>query len=122
MSFYSELKSYVVIPLLTKFGVSITLLRPEESGKRPFDYELQEFIGDSTDLEYTGIGVITEYTFKEKDDTQIQEGDKKLIASLNVTPETTDKIKIGSDVYNIVNISVLSPGNTDLLYQLQVRL
>ena len=121
MSFYSDLKSNVVVPLLTKFGVDITLLRPEGAGKRLFNYELQEFISGSNDLEYTGIGVVIQYTFKEKDNTQIQEGDKKLIASFNVTPETTDKVKIGSDVYNIVNISILSPNDIDILYQLQVR-
>ena len=52
----------------------------------------------------------------------VRRSDKVVIVSASdVTPTKQDKIVDGSDVYQIINIDEIKPGDTALIYKLQVR-
>lgn len=64
-------------------------------------------------------GVIVAYGLDEIDGTLIMTTDKKLLTTSAV--ELDDKIVDGSTVYAVVSVSVVEPGDTKLLYKVQLR-
>lgn len=68
--------------------------------------------------------VITDYRERQINDETIRRGDKRVMiagAALSSAPETNDIIVDGSEVYRIINVETIQPGDTVLLYKLQVR-
>lgn len=68
---------------------------------------------------------VTAYTAREIDGTRIRATDKKALVSsagLPFEPTTSDKLLDASgQAYTIVNVEVLRPAETTVLYTLQVR-
>tara|TARA_B100000686_G_C16738759_1_gene945274 strand:+ start:787 stop:1137 length:351 start_codon:yes stop_codon:yes gene_type:complete len=76
-----------------------------------------------TETETSVKAVVTAYSERLIDGSVIQTGDKQaLIAARGISePTTSDKIIDGGDTYSIVNVSTVKPGNTAILYKIQVR-
>jgi hypothetical protein len=65
-----------------------------------------------------------DYDLRERESSLIQQGDKKLlmaVGNLTVTPSSGDKVTVGANTHDIINVSPLQPGDTVILYELQVR-
>lgn len=66
--------------------------------------------------------VFTSFKTAEIDGSIILQGDKKvLIADIESRPDNTDILVDGDDEYKILNVETVQPGDTPLLYKLQVR-
>lgn len=65
--------------------------------------------------------VVTEYKDYQIDGDAIKRGDKELLIDADSLPDIKDALTIDSIDYQIVNINPLSPGDTILLYKVQVR-
>lgn len=76
----------------------------------------------STDV-YTAPGVKIGYEQSDVDGTLIQRGDQQLyVPALNfVRPVTNEQITVGTTVCAAIGVEVLAPGDTDILYIIQVR-
>lgn len=76
--------------------------------------------GSQTDRQVKAL--FTEYAAKQVDGTMIQQGDKQvMIADLATAPDNDDILIDGSDEYAIVHVGAIQPGDTPILYKLQVR-
>ena len=72
----------------------------------------------------TGTAAFFDYDVKHIDGELIHVGDKKvLLAAKGLTSKPTPKgeIRVGADIWKIVNVNTLSPNGEDILYTLQVR-
>lgn len=79
---------------------------------------------EGTDTEQTVYAVFTSYRASEIDGTIIRRDDKVcLIAASGASSEITTKnrIKEGSDTWEIVSIDLVKPGDVAILYKAQVR-
>lgn len=77
-----------------------------------------------TDSDVTAKALFTEYKTKDIDGEVIQRGDKKLLiaaSSLSSAPTTETQIVDGSDVYSVIGVETVEPGDTAILYKVQVR-
>lgn len=77
-----------------------------------------------TPTEQTPKAVFVDYKAQDVDGTIIRADDKQcLIAASSLTgePTTADKVKEGSTEWAVVKVEVIKPGDTALLYRLQVR-
>lgn len=72
---------------------------------------------------YTASGVKIGYEQSDVDGTLIQRGDQQLyVPALGfVRPATNEQITVGEVVHTVVGVEVLAPGDTDILYTIQIR-
>lgn len=64
------------------------------------------------------------YTNKERDGTIIRAGDDRFyiaVNALSVEPLPSDRIVIGSEVWNVIAVQPLVPASTVVMWDLQVR-
>ena len=78
-------------------------------------------ITPGTTATFTPVGVLTEYSNYEKNDTRIEAGDRKLILDDTVEPLLTDKLTLGSELWTIVDVQIKEPAGVPLVYMVQVR-
>jgi len=98
--------------LISRFGRTVTHRVEVKSGS---DYD-PTITNNDTSI----IAVIESFTANEIDNTVIQSCDKRI---LTVTPLSHEDIIIdGSDVYSIVSVETVKPGDTSLVYIAQLRL
>ena len=91
------------------------------SGNGSFDPITSTFTDGAT-TDRSPKGLFTEYNAKEIDGSIIIRGDKKvLIADLSSPPDNSDILIDGTDEYSVINVGVIQPGDTPILYILQVR-
>ena len=77
-----------------------------------------------TPVTQTAKALFTEYSLRDIDGELIRTDDKEcLIAASSLTGEPTAKDKIidGSTEYSVVRVETVKPGDTALLYKIQVR-
>lgn len=77
-----------------------------------------------TPTEQTPKALFAAYKAKDVDGTIIRADDKECLiaaSALSGEPTTADKIKEGSTEWAVVHVEVIKPGDTALLYKLQVR-
>jgi hypothetical protein len=135
MGFYTDIRDDVAIPLVEEYGQSITVKRYVDGDwERKFSTsELKYYWEDSegtivwTDpsgepVEYSGYGVVTFFSEDQIDGTNIQQSDRLIIAVSISEPQIGDVFVIGSTEYKYVNHKTVSPGGTDILYKVQVRI
>ncbi len=68
--------------------------------------------------------VETGYSLTDRDATLVEQGDKLGLISTELAgyvPEKTDRIEIGGEEYQFVDIKPLAPGGTTLLYEFHAR-
>lgn len=101
-------------------GRSVTLTYTTQGTYDPGD---DTFTGQTTTTQ-TVKAVILNFRRAEIDGTLIKNGDRRaLVAPDNLTraPKTGDTITDGSEVFSIQNVEEVKPGDTVLLYKLQLR-
>lgn len=75
-----------------------------------------------TQTDRTPKALFTDYVAKHVDGTIIQQGDKQvLIADVMTAPDNDDILIDGTDEYSIIHVGAIQPGDTPILYKLQVR-
>lgn len=72
---------------------------------------------------YTAPGVKIGYEQRDVDGTLIQRGDQQLyVPALGfVRPATNEQITVGTTVCAVIGVEVVAPGDTDILYIIQIR-
>lgn len=76
----------------------------------------------TTDIDVTVMS--DEFGWGMQAGTAIEAQDRRFVVAvqgLDNAPTPADKLVIGSDVYQVVNVKPLEPGGVALLYDLQVR-
>ncbi len=118
MSFNYSGLSKTAVKNIAKFGRSVTF-RSVTVGT--FDTSTGTKTG-AKDVDKIIKAVITDYKDRQIDGEIIRRGDKQVMiaGSSVISPKTNDIIVDGSD-YKIVNIETVQPGDTVLIYKLQVR-
>jgi hypothetical protein len=116
--------------LITKFGRSMTLTRNDQADPSDPSKPWRGSTG-AADVSITVIGVFTDYTKEDVDGTLVRRGDKKVILSAsaattaagssNSKVEDYDALVDGGVSWNIVHTTVVEPGDTRIIYELQVR-
>lgn len=115
---YISTRDDVADPLIEEFGVAMTLVEPNDTVDVVTGRET-----DGTDTNHSVTGVMLQYKVKEMGGG-IEMGDFKCLLSatgLSVVPNPNMKLKVGTDLYNIVDVKPLRPANVDVMYTLQVR-
>lgn len=79
-------------------------------------------IAGASEADVSVKAVIRFYTQKEQIETMIMEGDKEaLIASSGITAPLVDDVIVDGDEFKILRVEEVKPGDTALLYRLQIR-
>lgn len=75
------------------------------------------------DITFPCYLVETGYSLTDRDATLVLQGDKLGLISteLGTVPVKTDRIEIGGDEYQLVDLKPLAPGGIDLLFEFQAR-
>jgi hypothetical protein len=104
----------VATDLIGEFGRSLTLRAKNTSGDAWNPVE-----GAPTDTSVTGVVVF--YGANEIDGTLIQSNDKRCMIDSTVAPTVKMSIIDGGTTYKIIDIEEVKPGDTTILYKLQLR-
>ena len=106
--------------IIERYGRSVVLRRNNEGTYNP----ATDTITGASTTDVSVIAVFTDFEQDEIDGTLIVRGDKKAViaaGSLNSPPENNDILIDGSDQYRIVQLMAVQPGDTALIYKVQVR-
>ena len=134
--FYTNVRDDTVIPLIREFGQTVTRTRDGSAGTI-----VKEFIPVEGRYQYrdtasgtithtppassistaTGNAVVTEFEDRLIDESLVKQGDKLLITIDLGLPQTGDIYTVQGIDYNYVTHETISPGGTDVLYKIQIR-
>lgn len=115
--FYHDMAE-TAVEMINEFGAP-GAIRRETPGTGP-DYDP----GEPTTTNHPAVMVVTAFSSREIDGTRIRASDKKALIAPNLTIEPTVSDKLVTPdgaVLNIVNVEVVRPATTTLLWKLQVR-
>lgn len=118
MTYASQAAS--VVRQIGKFGRLVTLRRVTAG---TLDTATDTITGAGT-TDATVKAVVLDYQQREIDGDMVIRGDKRVLiaaADLDSAPAKSDRIIDGGVTYQIENVEIVGPGDTDLLYKLQVR-
>jgi len=107
---YSNVQA-TAISLINKFGRTITHRTTTSSGDE-FDPVI---VNNDTSITAVMIG----YEAKEIDGTLIKTNDKMILTYTSIN--TKDEILDGAIKYEVVNVNEVKPGDTPLIYKVQIR-
>lgn len=117
---YSGLSAVAIAQIADK-GRDVTFVYKTQGTYNP---ATDSFSGQTSTTQTVSM-VITNYRKTEIDETMIKSGDRLglLAPQTNLTraPETGDSVTDGSETFSIVAIDEIKPGDTTLLYKLQLR-
>jgi hypothetical protein len=124
MTFDYTKPAATALKLLTKFGRSVTL-RKQTAGA----YDPATSGATVTNTDYTGTGAL--FDFNERilgtqfeNGTSVQMGDKYLLlasSGITVAPVPNDLLIFGSDTWTVLNVKIIAPAGTAVLYELHLR-
>ena len=120
MSFdYSQIASTALKQIQDK-GRTVTIISPGED--QVYDPGTDTFTA-GTDDETDVKALFTQFSKKDIDGDLIRQTDKRvLIAASGISePNTDDKISDGGTEYAVINTETIAPGDTAVLYMVQVR-
>lgn len=107
--------------MIYKYGRNVEIISQGTGGE--YDPSTGQFT--PAEPKKTNIkAVFVDYETKEIDGTNVLRTDKKVLiaaASLEEKPSTTTKIKDGSEEYSVIDVNIIQPGNTKILYEVQAR-
>lgn len=88
-----------------------------------YDPVTGETTGATPDQTFTGLGAVFNYRAQDVDGTRVIQGDQLVYAdAVNlVRTQPNEPIKVGGRNCTAVAIEVIAPGDTDILYMIQVR-
>lgn len=102
--------------LIENFGKPVTVRRMTNTGTA--------WAPTQTPADTSFTGVMTNYMAKEIDGTLIKMTDKKLLLAAYgaaTTPVVSDRVIVNGEEYAIIDIKTLEPGDTALIWTVQVR-
>ena len=102
-------------------GRTITLREP--SRDQVFDPENFTF-EEGTPVDTEAKGLFTQFATKDVDGELIKRTDKRVLipaSALDAAPENSAKILDGGTEYQVINTEILQPGDTPIIYMVQVR-
>lgn len=70
------------------------------------------------------LAVLVNYKLREIDGTLIKTSDRKALVStdgVSSVPTVRDQFQIGTDTYQVVNVSTISPADVAVMWNLQLR-
>ena len=116
---YSSLNATAIAQIADK-GRAVTLVY-----KTPGSYDPQTdaITGNGTTSQTVKM-VILNFKRKDVDGTLIKTGDRMALLAndaLTRPPKTNDNVTDGGETYNIEDVEAVAPGDTVLLYKLQLR-
>jgi len=101
--------------LIKKRGRLVHLISKSSSG--------DEFNPDISDTKTEITAVNVEFKSSEIDGSLVRVGDKRFIIDSSVRPENDMRLLDSDGIeYSIINKSEIKPGNTTILYKVQVRI
>lgn len=123
MSTQDAQKALAMIERARKQGRAseVKLTRPGTPGV--YNPATGKYEGGSPAQEFTGFGVKIGYEQSNVDGTLVQRGDQQLyVPALGFTrPATNEQITVASKTVMVVSVEVVAPGDTDILYIIQIR-
>lgn len=112
MSMYENLQNSV-IKLVKQFGRDMVL--------RNFTISGDDWNPVKTDVDIDVTMAVTDYNAKDIDGTLIRQNDKKFCFFTSATVDHDSVIVDGSDVYSVINIEEIKPGEVVVAYIVQGR-
>lgn len=103
--------------MIRKFGSPVTLLIPQGESFDP----VAGSVTSDTPLEHRGKGLLTAYKDNLVDGTVIRRGDRRLLLEAGMAPTQATKIRIGAEVWSVVHVDTIAPGQMAVLSAVQVR-
>ncbi len=114
MTLYTDLQA-TAISLLADYGQSITFTR---SGKSAF---VPGTGVTKTDTTYSASVIAENYSAAEIDGSAIEAGDMRLMTYSSTAPAIDDTATVNGTKYRVMRVSPISPGDTVVAYELQLR-
>jgi len=102
--------------LLANFGQTATLTQTANSGTA--------YSPTQTETDHACTVVILDWKQSDIDGTLVLRGDKKAYIStqgLTVTPSKDDRLTVGGEAHEIVDLMPLSPAGTVVMWEAQIR-
>lgn len=99
--------------IISRLGAPITIRSISSSG--------DDFAPTQTDSDLEAIGVVFDYNARETDGSIIQATDKEIYLASPVPLAKKDKLVIDGTVFEIVNLQIVKPSQTVLMYIAQGR-
>lgn len=121
-AFYTDLRDNTADPLIKEFGKPMTLVL--KSGGTYSGATGKITVAES-ETEYPCTGVQVSFKKSEMGSGDVKMGDVKVLLSatgLDVVPDSSYRLKIGDEVYTVVNCDPLRPGGVDVIYEMHVRI
>lgn len=115
--------------LINENGRSLTLVRRDQ-GNPVSPTEPWRASTDASEISFPVLGVFIEYEKEDVDGTLVKRGDKRLLvaakdiedtAPANENVEDYDEVVDGGESWRIMDVNVIEPGATRILYDIQVR-
>lgn len=115
--FYDDLAA-TAHELLEEFGGEVTLQHALASTYNPATGTASPVVEN-----HTGVGVKVDYAERDIDGAKIKRGDQRVYLSVvgMVAPATDDVLLVKGRKLTVVVARVLEPGDTAVLYDVQVR-
>lgn len=122
--FYEDLRDNTAAPLIAQYGMDMALVRVTGGTYDP----VTGFETGSTTQELPVKGVLTELSesssFGSNDQSgssNVLVGDRMVLLEAKETVLDGDQLKIGSEVWGIVDYNAIEPGGVTVVYELHVR-
>ena len=121
MTFDHAASAATALRLLQQFGQAVTL-RKQTAGA----YDPAAGSATVSTADYAGTGALLDYDLINSgqwlEQSMVEAGDKKLLLApdIGATPEADDLI-IAQGTWRIVNVKIINPAGTVVLYKLQLR-
>lgn len=128
MANYTRLRA-LAVRLIAKNGRDISMIQfprtPADAGK--------PWLGpaEGSDLTVTVRGVVIEYDVDEIDNELVKVGDKRALIAAQAFEESDspappdlekfDRLQDGSDIWNVERVTIIAPGPSRVLYDVQIR-
>ena len=116
MSFYGGLAK-TAQKLIADKGRTVTLR--QVTGGSAYNPLTDTMTNATTDTAVKAV--FTSFKQDEIDGTLIMRGDKKVLLAAGIEPKGNDVIVDGATQYRVIEIMTVQPGDTTILYTLQVR-
>ncbi len=115
---YAALTARVVTPLLEKYGVDAVIVR---TTKGSYNVANGNF-PSASEADNTVVVAIMDFRADEIDGTLIRREDKRIyMTGTGFAPVQNDRLKIGSDEWEIISITPIKPGDVVVVYDIQAR-
>ena len=132
--FYEGLRDETAIPLIREYGKPVTLLRALDKDDLDCEYDPNtgtevctdpdtgEVVDPGEHEEHDGYAVEDSYSAGLIDGSAIRVGDLRLLCVKIPKPrQGEDRLRVGDREYEIVNVNPVSPGEVEIMYEVQAR-